>query len=270
MKEAVRRAVTVIRNQRHTYISTQKEGYGGDLNDVFTSTDTAAQAVYVKCLGEWFPGVGLIGEEAKLSIPCTLPNIDAYFTIDPLDGTKAFVRDQSHGVASMLSLVVNGHVVSAWIGDVNTEELYGYRAGSEKVHRIDQYERSRYLHMKERKDDLGKSYILLRDPLLETTPVEVTVLVKRSKEYQIDGGSIGTWMARLWKGEVDGVVLSPGHETPWDSTPIMGISQKLGFVFLGNQTGFWVPYEPALVKQPEVRKHWVAIVPASLVNEVLA
>ena len=65
-----------------------------------------------------------------------------FFTVDPLDGTKAFVRRQSHGVGTMVALVEQGRVVSAYVGDINTQEIYGYRPGSRAVHRITEYETS--------------------------------------------------------------------------------------------------------------------------------
>ena len=54
--------------------------------------------------------------------------------------TMAFVRRQSHGVGTM---VEQGRVVSAYVGDINTQEIYGYRPGSRAVHRITEYETSK-------------------------------------------------------------------------------------------------------------------------------
>ena len=50
----------------------------------------------------------------------------SYITVDPLDGTKAFIRRQSHGVGTMVAMVEEGQVVSAYVGDVNTQEIYGF------------------------------------------------------------------------------------------------------------------------------------------------
>ena len=135
LKEAVRRAVTVIRAQRVSFEAHTKQGYGGTMDDVFTSADKAAQEVYLRTFTECFPGCGVIGEEDMLTIPPTAP-LTAYFTVDPIDGTRAFIRRQSHGISTMVALVDGGEVISAYIGDISSDEVYGYRPGSDRVHRI--------------------------------------------------------------------------------------------------------------------------------------
>lgn len=89
----------------------------------------------MKLLRECFPGFGIIGEEDSLLIPSD-DGVNAYFTIDPLDGTKAHIRRQSYGVGSMVALVLSGSVVAAYIGDVNSREIFGYRPQSSLVWRI--------------------------------------------------------------------------------------------------------------------------------------
>ena len=53
LKEAVRRAILVIRNERQVFEVAGKVGYSGDLNDVCTSADHKAQAVYLRTLREF-------------------------------------------------------------------------------------------------------------------------------------------------------------------------------------------------------------------------
>ena len=62
----------------------------------------------------------------------------------------------------MVALVERGQVVSAYIGDINTQEIYGYRPGSRTVHRISEYEISeRLMHIAK---PMAEQYALLRDP----------------------------------------------------------------------------------------------------------
>ena len=112
LKELVRRAIVTIRNERQVFDVTNKTGYGGDMNDVFTSADRKAQEVYLKLLRECFPDHGIVAEEDALSIPAR-NGVTGYFTVDPLDGTKAFIRRRSHGIGTMIALVENGRVVAA-------------------------------------------------------------------------------------------------------------------------------------------------------------
>jgi fructose-1,6-bisphosphatase/inositol monophosphatase family enzyme len=255
LKETVRRATVAIRNERSVFETQSKMGYSGSMDDVFTSADIKAQDIYKRLFDECFPLCGIIGEEGLRKEPHE--GVDAYFTVDPLDGTKAYTRRQSHGVATMVALVRGGVVISAYIGDINTEEVYGYRPGSSTVHRITRLDTFETLS-REAGDGLDK-YALLRNPT-ESYSVNVRKILMQFKSHYVFGSSIGTWMAQLWKREVSAAFLEPGNETPWDSTPVIGISQKLGYVFLKPQNGTWVEFDPIITKVVYERKHETLVV----------
>jgi fructose-1,6-bisphosphatase/inositol monophosphatase family enzyme len=231
LKELVRRAIVKIRTMRFSFEAQQKPSLTSDA-DYVTDADKLAQAIYVKSLDECFPGFGIVAEEDGLKRPCTLPIDNAFFTVDPLDGTKAFIRGQSHGVGTMISLTVNGKIVCAYVGDVNTGEIYGYRAGSDKVFRITPQESAQQLTIDPVRK-LATQYLLLRDPVgKHSKAVQKLVNGKDFKCHEIGGGSIGISLARLWKGEVGAAILLPRNETPWDRNPVVGISERMGFLFL--------------------------------------
>jgi fructose-1,6-bisphosphatase/inositol monophosphatase family enzyme len=257
LKELVRRAIKTIRAEREVFEVKQKAGYGGDMIDVFTTADSKAQSIYVRSLNECFPGFGIIAEEGSLSEAHF--DTESYFTIDPLDGTKAFIRRQSHGVGTMVAMVEDQQVVSAYVGDVNTQEIYGYRPGSLDVHRITEFETAeRLLHTKR---PLREQNILLRDPPDSYSEVS-RQLLPFFKSYEIESGSIGMSLARLWKREVGAVLLYPGSETPWDLNPIRGISEKLGYLFLRpSDTPFgWEVWARPVAKVTVSREHDVLVI----------
>lgn len=237
MKEMVRRAIAVIRDQRFRFEAKIKKGYTGMMDDVVTSADLAAQAVYVKLMKEGFPGYGIIAEEDALRIDCTNRELgDTYFTVDPLDGTKAYKRRQSHGIGTMIALVRNGSVIAAYIGDVMTKEIYGFRPESNKVHRISEYGHAEQLTAPSG-GQIGSLQLLLRKRPSKYGDLTRTVIASCEdsgpfRDFEITSGSIGISMARLWKGEVDVAVVGSNRETPWDTTPVIGICEKLGYIFL--------------------------------------
>ena len=257
LKEAVRRATVSIRNERIIFETHAKKSHGGTMDDVFTSADTKAQEIYTRTFQECFPNCGVIGEENSLNIMprngCT-----AYFTVDPLDGTKAYIRRQSHGVGTMVALVDGGEAISAWIGDINTEEIYGYRPGSDQVWRITHMDTVELLKH-EPVIGLNSAHVMLRDPL-DQYSIATQNLVAKCKSYEIIGSSIGIWMARLWKGGVSAVFMNKGYETPWDSIPVIGISQKLGYVFLKEVNGSWLGYKPELSRNIYRREHDILVI----------
>lgn len=262
LKETVRRACVIIRKEVSMFESHDKLGYGGTMDDVFTSADRKAQEIYLRTFTECFPGYGYVCEEDALTY---LPREGSlYFTVDPLDGTKAYIRRQSHGVGSMVALVRNGEVIAAYVADVNTDEVYGFRPDSSHVFRItrlDSFEE--LLYGEGQLADLSKGHAILRDPL-ESYSTETQLFIADNFDggrYEIMGSSIGTWLARLWKREVIAAIIPPGYETPWDSTPIIGISKKLGYEFYRpDGDGSWEEFEPILCTEPYKREHDVLII----------
>lgn len=80
LKELMRRAIVTIRNERQVFEATVKRGYRGDMDDVFTSADTKAQAIYMKSLRQCFPDIPVIAEEGTTALGTASPT---YFTVDP-------------------------------------------------------------------------------------------------------------------------------------------------------------------------------------------
>jgi len=55
--------------------------------------------------------------------------------------------------------------------------------------------------------------------------------------------------------------MREGWETPWDSTPIIGISQKLGYVFLRyEERRGWVEYMPRVSPHGYQRNHETLVI----------
>lgn len=272
LKELVRRALNAVRNVRHSFEVTAKQGKSGEWDDMLTTADRAAQELYVRSLVECFPQYGIIGEEDNLRRKGVE---DLYFTVDPVDGTKALVRRQSHGIGTMISLIhpdgIGGpDVLTAYVGDVCTNEIYGYRPQSDKVHRITEFNTCETLQPAIAAPAIGKLYVALRDPERVYSPLAQTTIAK-FKNVTVDGGSIGIWLAKLWKGEVGAAIIPPNNvETPWDLSPVVGITRKLGYAFLkpsyDSEHGHrWTPYMPPLSRDNYKREHDLLIAhPANL------
>jgi fructose-1,6-bisphosphatase/inositol monophosphatase family enzyme len=270
MREMVRMVINTIRNERIAFEVKAKKSHSGSMDDVLTSADTKAQELYLRVIKECFPDYGIIAEEDAMLIE-PKNGCDSYFTIDPLDGTKAFVRRQSHGVGTMIALVKGGEVVSAYVGDINTNEIYGFRPGSDRVRRITEFNTSEQLRYKG-KGDLKNQYIMLRDPEHKYSPPAQKIIRSRFKNVFSDGGSIGIWLARLWKREVAAALIPPAWETPWDMTPLIGISQKLGYVYLkpvGNAyDDKWTRFTPRISTKKYKASHDTLIVHETDLNQL--
>ncbi len=241
LKDVVRRAIITIRRERLGFTVFEKihgENKSKDKRrDLTTSADLAAQRLYIDVLKKSFPGYGIVAEEKNLSVNPKKGLVpERHFTVDPLDGTRAFERRQSDGVGTMVALVAgrdkNSHIEAAWVGDVNTQEMYGYSGEKSDVYRVHDFFEEEKLSVNTKKK-LSEQYAISRVPIEKlTNPFRELFSRHLFRSYHITNGSIGTTMARLWKGEVGGYILSPNYIEPWDEAPIWGISKKLGFVFL--------------------------------------
>ncbi len=276
MKEMARRAMASIARNRMSFEATAKETVG-KTEDFVTTADNEAQEIYLRTICEAFPTYGVIAEEDSLSIPCKEPGHDTFFTVDPLDGTKAFIRGQSHGIGTMISLVVDGFLVAACVGDVMTGEIYYFRPGSNKVHRFSWNDSLHTRLSIDATKPLAGQYVLLGDdPRNMSSMVEEITNPNRSgkapvfKNIEVMGGSIGVRFARLWKGEVGAIILPPGRCTPWDWCPIAGISAKLGFVGVGFDGSAWRSFRLRPIKEVENLPNEVIILHKSRLKELIA
>lgn len=251
MREALRRACIHIDKQRFKAEGVAKGVREDGRPDFFTKADKAAQRAIVKLLRKNFPLFGIVAEENKLSIPCRFRGADYWFTVDPIDGTSAYLRRQSHGIGSQAALIRDGVVIAAYVRDANSGEVYGYRPDARRTWRITSADTTRRLEI-DASRPLADQYLLLRDPP-DAHGSELVVALSRPggpfKSYDMADGSIGISMARLWKGEVGAAVLHGRKNTPWDWAPVYGISRRLGFRFFSviDGEGF-VPFDPPIVK----------------------
>jgi len=72
-----------------------------------TEADRAAEAIILKALAELAPGITVISEENATSHSLKAPN--QFFLVDPLDGTKEFLKQDGKGSFTVnIALVENG------------------------------------------------------------------------------------------------------------------------------------------------------------------
>ena len=272
MKEAVRRAIVAIRAQRFTFEARTKESRDGP--DFVTTADQSAQRVFVTLLRNWFPEFGIVAEEEGLRVPCTHPRHDLWFTVDPLDGTRAFMRRQSHGIGTMVSLVCDGEVIGACVGDVMTSEIYAARAEDESVHRISEFGIAERLVIDETRP-LAEQWVLVGEHGHPRSSLLISMVGGPRPLFsgiETTTGSIGIGIARMWKSEVGAAVFGPfSRGTPWDIYPVVGISQRLGFRFIALPPhGGLEEWRPVVRRDGTPVPHEVIIVHESRLDELFA
>lgn len=251
LKEAVRRATVTIHNERLMY---PKGGRGG-VEDALVSANTKAQEIYRRTFRECFPYC----QVTNLENP-SITGRSAYFTVACLNGGKAYIRHQLNGVGTMVAMVYEGKVISAYVGSVDTKEVYGYHPGSKEVYRITRFDTFENLG-NQGWGDLSKTYALLYGHVQDYS-FATTRQLSRFENYEVNSLSGGIGITKLWKGEVGALFLKSGWETPWDSTPIIGISINLGYVFLKprEKGSGWTKYNPVIPITQHFRPHDTMVV----------
>jgi len=98
-----------------------------DLSPV-TEADRAGEVLITERLRAQFPGVHIVGEEdvAEAGAPDALG--DRFFLVDPVDGTKAFVRGDENFTVN-IGLVVEGRTVAGAICAPATGEVWHTHRG---------------------------------------------------------------------------------------------------------------------------------------------
>lgn len=255
MKEIIEQSIAIIQEHAaHFEITEKSVTYKDETLDFFTTADTLSQEMGVKLMKENFPTFGIIAEEDDLTIPSQTGDDNLRFAFDGLDGTKAYMRRQSHGIGVMLALARKDEIIAAFVGDVNSDDIYGYQSNIDKVRRVFKQKRCSVLEIDECVP-LKKQYGLLRDTKLLPHPI-IQGITKRPeqgglvKDFEIISGSIGTYLARLWKSEV-GLAIVENIRAPWDAWAPIGISKKLGFVFFGirKDNGEAELFDPQIVDE---------------------
>lgn len=261
-----RNAMKMIRARRATFVAKPKPS-GTKHRDVVTDADVAVQAFFAEHLQAEFPGVGIIGEEG-LFVPCALPGRSIYWTVDPLDGTIVFSERALHGFSVLLSLVEDGVVIAACIGDVMTGVIYWFAPGQDPVWEEpggDPLPINGYLAQADE-----TSLLIGLEP--EKLPDAMRALFAPSgpfDRYDLDRGSLGLRFARLFSGNATAIAMRPGREwTPWDDTPLIGLCRVLGFRYLALEGGKFAAIDPPLVQKATLCRPAVLVVHESRLNDL--
>ena len=103
-----------------------------DPEDVVSRVDRAAEAWLGPELTKLLPGSAVVGEEAVHAEPRLIDALDSdgsVWVIDPIDGTRNFVRGET-GFGVMVALVVQRKTRAAWIALPVADELFVAEAGA--------------------------------------------------------------------------------------------------------------------------------------------
>jgi fructose-1,6-bisphosphatase/inositol monophosphatase family enzyme len=194
--------------------------------DLVTVADREAEARITAALQSWYPDALVLGEEATATDDSLFERFSAAdhaFTVDPVDGTKNFVKG-SPDHAVMASEVRGGDVVRAWIWQPQHRTAYVAERGAGAYHDGERLVRppvgAELRGVTARRRWIGRAIGTLR--ALELTWV-----------------CCGVDYPKLAEGEADYAIYRKGK--PWDHAPGSLLLAEAG-AFVGTFDG--QPYQP--------------------------
>ncbi len=221
---------------RFQNLSSQDIATKSSKTDFVTIADKETEAWLTPRLLEAQPGF-VIGEEAAAMSPRIHNQIPTGYswTVDPLDGTKNFVRGKP-AFCSMVALLWNGQPIECWIWQPLVKILF-YASDNLGAYRIDEFSETRLI-IEERPIEVdlmcGSGNSLgLTDPKKGLLRARLNGLVGRRFT-----GSAGIQACLIANGEED--YLIHGNSTPWDHAPVDLLCRMAGgYVrMLENQVPF--------------------------------
>lgn len=238
MREAVERTSRFILENSAEFEVTEKTVDYKDEPDIVTDVDIKAQEKMVDQLMRYFPSFGIIAEEDLAQKGALIDDrYELCFTIDPIDGTKSFERHQTHGIATMLSLLLIDHVeknvnvVGTCIGDVKSREVFLYKPYDDHVSRL-YAPHKEYIGEPLLPREGKKTMLVVREKSDDHSSTIDSFLSQKHVKYEIQGGSIGILFSKLWTHQYRGIILKKQKTTSWDIAPCVAISKLLGYVTL--------------------------------------
>jgi fructose-1,6-bisphosphatase/inositol monophosphatase family enzyme len=175
--------------------------------DLVTAADREAEELITAALRTAYPDAVILGEETYAGHPALMTDFwaaDHAFTVDPVDGTKNFVRG-SRDHAMMIGEVRDGESVRGWIWQPQHHKAYVAERGAgawcngERLVRPPAPPRDQWRGVTSRRGWVGRA---LADDL---RPLELTWV------------SCGIDYPHLAEGDADYVVY--GRANPWDHVP---------------------------------------------------
>jgi 3'(2'), 5'-bisphosphate nucleotidase len=88
-----------------------------------TEADRRAEILILKALGEAFPDIPVVAEEASAADGVPLSIGRRFFLVDPLDGTKAFVRGEAHFTVN-IGLIEDGRPIAGAVAAPATGQVW--------------------------------------------------------------------------------------------------------------------------------------------------
>lgn len=171
-------------------------------NSPVSEADLAVDAYLKKTLLDARPGYGWLSEETEAS-PVPTEEPERFFVIDPIDGTRSFLRGEDTWCVS-LAVIAGGHPVAGVVDAPIREEVFRAVAGDGAM-------------LNDRKLDLSEGVAdgMLRVAMPDGMRRRLDARTADSLRMVASAPSLAYRIAQVAAGHLDGTLIRP-HANDWD------------------------------------------------------
>jgi 3'(2'), 5'-bisphosphate nucleotidase len=190
-------------------------------NSPLTEADTTSNAIICRALESAYPGIPLLSEENKAVPYETRKNWEYYWCIDPIDGTKEFIKKNGEFTVNIALIHRDTPVLGVVYAPV-PDDMYKAKRGSGA------FKNGQKLPLKQnRTPETLLNVVASKSHLSEETQAFIDGLAKTTKEvHQVSKGS-SLKLCMVAEGEAD-VYPRMGPTTEWDTAAADAVVRESG------------------------------------------
>ncbi len=192
-----------------------KKWPGGNHQEPVTLADKDSDAFITKELSRIFPSDGIISEEGIETLEMLKQNMNRqrYWCVDPLDGTREFLKEEIFEFCVMMALVDGDRpVLGVVLNPGKEEEYYAVAGGGAYVARGDKVHRLKVSEV----DHLAGARIMASRSHLPKDLLKITHAAGIADENIVRMGSVGVKVGILSEARADLYLHPRGRTKIWD------------------------------------------------------
>ncbi len=214
-------------------------------NSPVTRADKASSKIINEGLQKLFPEISILDEEKVIPDYEIRKKWDSYFLIDPLDGTKEFIKRNGEFCIN-LAIIKGTHPVEGWIYQPLIETGWYCKKGK-GISEFDKYGELKRIRKKDKKPDVIR--IAASRSFFKPREAELIDKMKKSYEVQILHCGSSRKQIQMILGNAD-MYLKAGPCSEWDTAPGQLMVEEFGGAVLLQETFETMSYNKREMKNP--------------------
>jgi len=226
-------------------------------NSPVTRADKASSKIINEGLQKLFPEIPILDEEKVIPEYETRKKWESYFLIDPLDGTKEFIKRNGEFCIN-LAIIKGIHPEEGWIYQPLIETGWYCKKG-EGIFEFDKNGELKKIGKTDKKPDVIR--IAASRSFFKPREAELIEKMKKSYEVQILHCGSSRKQVQMILGNAD-MYLKAGPCSEWDTAPGQLMVEEFGGAVLLQDT-----FETMSYNKPEMKNPYFVMLNARLNNQ---